>query len=142
MASRCSHLVPHPYRSMQATPNQTTPSLISQTFNEETDFSLTSDSSASISSRSVNRLASRRSAARASGARGRRDTADVQRVLKTMKEVKDHTYKVKKGGPGGKYLIQRTLHYSAISYCGKNSRRRKIRSCWNMSMEINSGKFT
>lgn len=65
-----------------------------------------------MSSRSANSLVSHQSDARASGARVRRDAARVRRVLETIKEVKDRTYKVKKGGPGGKYLIQRTLHYS------------------------------
>ncbi|KAH0832575.1 hypothetical protein FOPE_01155 [Fonsecaea pedrosoi] len=41
----------------------------------------------------------------------RRDAANVKRVLKTIEEVMDGAYEVKKGGPGGKYLIERTLRY-------------------------------
>ncbi|KAI1420241.1 hypothetical protein F5Y12DRAFT_788405 [Xylaria sp. FL1777] len=61
-----------------------------------------SDRGTSVSSRSTNRRASSSSNARTPAARAQRDTADV----------KECAYKVKKGGPGGKYLIQRTLHYS------------------------------
>ncbi|RYC54833.1 hypothetical protein CHU98_g11381, partial [Xylaria longipes] len=80
----------------------------------ETDLDLgsASDRSVSVSSQSTDSLASSRGNTRASGARVRRDVADVRRVLRTIKQVKEGTYKVKKGGLGGKYLIQRTLHYS------------------------------
>lgn len=32
-------------------------------------------------------------------------------MLRTIQEVKDGTYKVKKVGPVGKYWIERALHY-------------------------------
>jgi hypothetical protein len=80
----------------------------------ETDLDLgsASDRSASVSSQSTYSLAPGSSNARASGARARRDASDAKRVLRTIKQVKDNTYKVKKGGSGGKYLIERTLHPS------------------------------
>jgi hypothetical protein len=56
-------------------------------------------------------MAPHRSDAWAPRARAR-DAADVKRVLRTIREVKNRTYSVKKGGPGGKYLIERVLHYS------------------------------
>ncbi|KAI0108716.1 hypothetical protein GGR51DRAFT_514736 [Nemania sp. FL0031] len=80
----------------------------------EIDFDLdsASDRSVSVSSQSTYSLASSSSNARASRGRAKRDAADVRRVLKTIRQVRDATYKVKKGGPGGRYLIERTLHYS------------------------------
>ncbi|KAI0975452.1 hypothetical protein F4678DRAFT_457735 [Xylaria arbuscula] len=80
----------------------------------EPDFDLgsASDRGVSVSSQSTYSLASGSSNARASRARAQRDAADARRVLRTIKQVKECTYKVKKGGPGGKYLVQRTLHYS------------------------------
>ncbi|GAP83887.2 hypothetical protein SAMD00023353_0503060 [Rosellinia necatrix] len=66
----------------------------------------------SVSSQSTYSLASSKSNARASGTRVRRDVADARRVLRVIKQVKEGTYKPKRGGPGGKYLIERTLHYS------------------------------
>ncbi len=41
-----------------------------------------------------------------------RDLRDVDRVLRTLRQVRTRKYSVKNGGPGGKYLIQRVLHYS------------------------------
>ncbi|KAI1170114.1 hypothetical protein F4777DRAFT_592191 [Nemania sp. FL0916] len=70
------------------------------------------DRSASVTSRSTDSLASRGHNARALGARARRDASDVRRVLRTIQQVQNDKYKVKKGGPGGKYLVQRTLHHS------------------------------
>ncbi|KIW84056.1 hypothetical protein Z517_03302 [Fonsecaea pedrosoi CBS 271.37] len=90
-----------------------TPSHFTQTFDEESDSSLgsRSDRSRSVSSESINSLASSGSPW-VSGPRERRqDVADAKRVLKTIEELKSGTYAVKKGGPGGKYLIERTLHY-------------------------------
>ncbi|KAH8165573.1 hypothetical protein CIB48_g2632 [Xylaria polymorpha] len=57
-------------------------------------------------------MASGRTNAPAFGTRVRRDAADARRVLRTIQQVKNGMYKVKKGGRGGKYLVQRTLHYS------------------------------
>ncbi|KAF2967606.1 hypothetical protein GQX73_g6016 [Xylaria multiplex] len=78
------------------------------------DLGSASDRSVSVSSQSTYSLAPGSSNTRAAGARARtqRDAADAKRVLRTIKQFKEHTYKAKKGGPGGKYLIQRTLHYS------------------------------
>ncbi|KAJ2972968.1 hypothetical protein NUW58_g9062 [Xylaria curta] len=78
----------------------------------DTDLGSTSDRGVSVSSQSTYSLASGSSGARASRGRARRDASDVKRVLKTITQVKGGTYKVKKGGPGGKYLVQRTLHHS------------------------------
>ncbi|KAI0398990.1 hypothetical protein F4802DRAFT_82687 [Xylaria palmicola] len=78
----------------------------------EIDLGSASDRSVSMSSQSTYSLKSGRGSARASGDRARRDATDVRRVLRTMEQVKHGTYRVKKGGPGGKYLVQRTLHYS------------------------------
>ncbi|KAI0474680.1 hypothetical protein F4859DRAFT_514529 [Xylaria cf. heliscus] len=50
---------------------------------------------------------------RASGSRVRRDVADSRRVLRIIQQIKQRTYKVNKGGKGGKYLIQRSLNYSS-----------------------------
>lgn len=88
------------------------PSLFSQTFEEDSSFSLgsASDRSVSVSSQSINSLASHRHNAWALKARAR-DAVDARRVLKTITQVKENTYRAKKGGPGGKYLIERTLHY-------------------------------
>ncbi|GAW18665.1 hypothetical protein ANO14919_081460 [Xylariales sp. No.14919] len=66
-----------------------------------------SDRSASVSSQSAHSLASGRSMSRA-----RRDARDAKRVLRTIKQVKEGEYRVKKGIPGGKYLIHRQLHPS------------------------------
>ncbi|KAI1362155.1 hypothetical protein F5Y08DRAFT_312783 [Xylaria arbuscula] len=71
-----------------------------------------SDRSVSVSSQSTDSLASTGSKARTPGVRARRDARDAKRVLRTIKQVKEGTYKVKKGLPGGKYLIHRTLHPS------------------------------
>ena len=71
-----------------------------------------SDRSASVSSQSTDSLASGGSKARTSGVRAGRDARDAKRVLRTIKQVKGGTYHVKKGAPGGKYLIHRTLHPS------------------------------
>ncbi|RWA04455.1 hypothetical protein EKO27_g10647 [Xylaria grammica] len=70
-----------------------------------------SDRSASVSSQSADSLASGRSMSRA-----RRDARDAKRVLRTIKQVKEGEYKVKKGIPGGKYLIHRQLHPSGYKY--------------------------
>jgi len=59
-------------------------------------------------SRSADSLASDRSRARASARAS--DETDANRVLKIIKELKSETYKVEKGGPAGKYLVQRKLH--------------------------------
>lgn len=50
--------------------------------------------------------------ARGSKAKARQDIQDSRRVLQTIKEVKDGTYRVTKSGRGGKCLIRRTLRYS------------------------------
>ncbi|KAI1124665.1 hypothetical protein F5Y10DRAFT_284891 [Nemania abortiva] len=72
-----------------------------------------SDRSVLVSSQDTGSLASGRSKTRALSARVLwRDAADAKRVLRTIQQVKDGTYKVKKGGPRGKYLIHRTLHPS------------------------------
>ncbi|GAW20783.1 hypothetical protein ANO14919_102940 [Xylariales sp. No.14919] len=68
-----------------------------------------------MSCRSTDSLASGGSKARAPGARARRDAADARRVLRTIKQAKEHKYE-KKGGLGGKYLIHRTLHPSGYKY--------------------------
>ncbi|RWA04049.1 hypothetical protein EKO27_g11054 [Xylaria grammica] len=53
-----------------------------------------------MSCRSTGNLASGGSKARVAGARARRDAADARRVLRTIKQVKEHKYE-KKGGLGG-----------------------------------------
>ncbi|KAI0512698.1 hypothetical protein F5B22DRAFT_648546 [Xylaria bambusicola] len=73
----------------------------------ESSLGSASDSSASVSSRSTDSLACSRITARAG-----RDARDTKRVLQTIKQVKDGEYRVKKGSPGGKYLIHRQLHPS------------------------------
>lgn len=87
----------------------------------EMDFDLgsASDRSVSVSSQNTYSLASGSSNAPASGRRAKQDAADAKRVLRTIKQVKENTYKVKKGGPSGKYLIQRTLHHSGYKLLQK-----------------------
>ncbi|KAI0101526.1 hypothetical protein GGR51DRAFT_563427 [Nemania sp. FL0031] len=80
------------------------------------DLDSASDRSVSVSSQDTGSLASSRSDTRALSARVRRDAADARRVLRTIQQVKDGTYKVKKGGPQGKYLIHRTLHPSGYKF--------------------------
>lgn len=76
------------------------------------DLGNTSDKSVSVYSQTTDSMASGRTNAPAFGTRVRRDAADARRVLRTIQQVKNGMYKVKKGGRGGKYLVQRTLHYS------------------------------
>ncbi|OAL24439.1 hypothetical protein AYO20_10665 [Fonsecaea nubica] len=90
-----------------------TPFPFAQTLDEESDSSLgsRSDRSRSVSSESIDSLASS-GKPRAYGAKQQRqDAADARRVLKTIQQFKADEYAVKKGGPGGKYLIERTLRY-------------------------------
>ncbi|KAI0875961.1 hypothetical protein GGS24DRAFT_499258 [Hypoxylon argillaceum] len=56
-----------------------------------------------------NQVISDRSTVRASSVRARRDIADAMRVLRTIKQIKDGTYKTRKGGIYGNCLIRRTL---------------------------------
>ncbi|KAI0110181.1 hypothetical protein F4814DRAFT_451156 [Daldinia grandis] len=90
----------------------TDPPLFGQTSDDDIKFSLgsSSDRSVSVSSQSTNSLASHQSSGRASKARPR-DIVDARRVLRRIEQVKGKNYKVKKGGPGGKYLVALTLHY-------------------------------
>ncbi|KAI0867726.1 hypothetical protein GGS24DRAFT_514716 [Hypoxylon argillaceum] len=83
------------------------------------DLGSASDRSVSVSSQNTYSLASGSSNAPASGRRAKQDAADAKRVLRTIKQVKENTYKVKKGGPSGKYLIQRTLHHSGYKLLQK-----------------------
>ncbi|KAI0532521.1 hypothetical protein GGR58DRAFT_489901 [Xylaria digitata] len=114
--SAFARLLPHLNSTKLLTHRPAARRLFAPTSDGDTDFDLgsASDRSVSVSSQSTYSLASGSSNARAAGARARaqRDAADAKRVLRTIKQVKEHTYKVKKGGPGGKYLVQRTLHYS------------------------------
>jgi hypothetical protein len=48
------------------------------------------------------------------------DKRIVALVLTTIKEIKDGTYKVEKGGKGGKYLVERRLPRAAYQLLLKN----------------------
>lgn len=100
-------------RSFPATP----PSLTGQPTPVDEDISTlvdgASDRSASISSSSTANLAPNQSIARAGVGTGtqRRDFRDKDRVLRTIKAIKEFKYVVTKGGRRGKYLVQRTLRH-------------------------------
>lgn len=65
-------------------------------------------------SRSAVSLASYRSGARAPArASSSSDERNASLVLRTIKEVKSETYRVEKGGHGGKYLVERKLPWPA-----------------------------
>ena len=99
--------------------HSTIPTVLNQTSDEagipiEEDLGSDSDRSLSTytSCSRASSLPPHRPAAWAVQARAR-DEADANRVLKTIREVKNGTYSIKKGGLSGKYLVQRVLHYSS-----------------------------
>ncbi|KAJ8132071.1 hypothetical protein O1611_g1553 [Lasiodiplodia mahajangana] len=85
-----------------------------------------------------NSLASSSSNVRASSARAKRDAVDARRVLRTIKQIKENTYKINKGGRGGKYLVQRTLHYSGYKLLQEELKKAENRE---LSEYVNGDKF-
>lgn len=65
---------------------------------------------------STGSLASDRSSARAPArASSSSDEKNANLVLKTIKDIRSETYRVEKGGQGGKYLVERKLPWAAYN---------------------------